>query len=130
MIELEAEIINTTRDILENAANYSLRAVELANTLRARCGTQVSSKVRSGQSSLRSSFVGRPSVRRFHILETILYPCRPPHFYTLTLQALLMVRNKCGGLLVSNTILLLATHGSGARSPILTLLHNAVLRLT
>jgi hypothetical protein len=38
---LEAEVVRATSEILCNAASYSLKAVELANTLRARLGTKV-----------------------------------------------------------------------------------------
>ena len=38
---LEAEVVRATSEILCNAASYALKAVELANTLRARLGTKV-----------------------------------------------------------------------------------------
>lgn len=38
---LEAEVVKATAEILCNAASYALKAVELANTLRARLGTKV-----------------------------------------------------------------------------------------
>lgn len=38
---LESEVVRATAEILCNAASYALKAVELANTLRARLGTKV-----------------------------------------------------------------------------------------
>ena len=39
--ELAQEVIDQTREILRNAADCTLKAVELANTVRGRLGTQV-----------------------------------------------------------------------------------------
>ena len=85
-MELETEIVNATRDILKDAADHSLRAVELANTLRARCGTEV-----GGASPGAHTLAFRMYNETFTHLQS----------HISTLQALLMVRNKCGGLLVS-----------------------------
>lgn len=44
--QFEADVVRATAEILCNAASCSLKAVELANTLRARLGTKVLAKVR------------------------------------------------------------------------------------
>jgi hypothetical protein len=52
------QVVRATSEILCNAASYALKAVELANTLRARLGTKVSHAFSTGRASLVDALFG------------------------------------------------------------------------